>query len=297
MIGIDWGTTRLRAYRLAADGAVLARRDTPRGVLGIEPGGFPDTLRGAIGDWIAEGESQVLICGMAGSQIGWIDTPYLPCPADLEALAEAAVVVPFDGADVRIVPGLSCRDRHGVPEVMRGEETQMLGAALGDDATTICLPGSHTKWASMAGGAVTGFTTHLSGEAFAALSGHTILGRMMDTGAPHHPRGFARGVARARQGGGLLHHLFGVRASSIFNEINEAEAASFLSGLLIGHEVAAALEEGVAPPVILIGADMLTARYGAALDIFGIPHRSAAPDAAAQGLYRIAQRLGMNAAR
>lgn len=297
MIGIDWGTTRLRAYRMAPDGTVLARRDTPRGVLGIEPGGFPDTLRGAIGDWIAEGDSQVLICGMAGSQIGWIDAPYLPCPADLDALAEAAVVAPFDGAAVRIVPGLSWRDRHGVPEVMRGEETQMLGAALGDDATTICLPGSHTKWAAMAGGAVTGFTTHLSGEAFAALSGHTILGRMMDVGAPHHPSGFARGVARARQGGGLLHHLFGLRASSIFNEINEAEAASFLSGLLIGHEVAAALEEGVAPPVILIGADVLTARYGAALDIFGIPHRSATPDAAAQGLYRIAERLGMNAAR
>ncbi len=291
MIGIDWGTTRLRAYRLAPDGAVLARRETPRGVLGIEPGGFPDTVRATVGDWIAEGESLVLICGMAGSRLGWVDTPYLPCPASLDGLAAAAVAVPFDGAVVRIVPGLSCRDRHGVPEVMRGEETQMLGAALGEDATTICLPGSHSKWASMAGGEVTGFTTHLTGEAFAALSGHTILGRMMDAAAPHHPGGFARGVARARQGGGLLHHLFGLRATSLFNEIGEAEAASFLSGLLIGHEVAAALEEGVAPPVILIGAEMLTAHYGTALDAFGVPHRSAAPDAAAQGLYRIAQRL------
>lgn len=291
MIGIDWGTTRLRAYRLAPDGAVLARRETPRGVLGIEPGGFPDTVRATVGDWIAEGESLVLICGMAGSRLGWVDTPYLPCPASLDGLAAAAVAVPFDGAVVRIVPGLSCRDRHGVPEVMRGEETQMLGAALGEDATTICLPGSHSKWASMAGGEVNGFTTHLTGEAFAALSGHTILGRMMDAAAPHHPGGFARGVARARQGGGLLHHLFGLRATSLFNEIGEAEAASFLSGLLIGHEVAAALEEGVAPPVILIGAEMLTAHYGTALDAFGVPHRSAAPDAAAQGLYRIAQRL------
>lgn len=291
MIGIDWGTTRLRAYRLAPDGAVLARRETPRGVLGIEPGGFADTVRATVGDWVAEGETRVLVCGMAGSRLGWVDTPYLPCPASLGDLAGAAVPATFDGADVRILPGLSCRDRHGVPEVMRGEETQMLGAALGDDATTICLPGSHSKWASMAGGKVTGFTTHLSGEAFAALSGHTILGRMMDVAAPHNPGGFARGVARARQGGGLLHHLFGLRATSLFNEIGEAEAASFLSGLLIGHEVAAALEEGVAPPVILIGAEMLIARYGTALDAFGIPHRSATPDAAAHGLHRIAQRL------
>jgi 2-dehydro-3-deoxygalactonokinase len=291
MIGIDWGTSTLRAYRLAPDGTMIARRESPRGILGIEPGGFPHALRLAAGDWIAQGDTQVLICGMAGSRLGWIEAPYLPCPASLDGLAAAAVAVPFEGADVRIVPGLSCRDRHGVPEVMRGEETQLLGAALGTDAATICLPGSHSKWASMAGGAVTGFTTHLSGESFAALSGHTILARMMDPYAPHHAGGFARGVARAKQGGGLLHHLFGLRAAALFDEITEEEAASFLSGLLIGHEVAAALEDGVAPPVILIGAEILTSRYAAALDAFGIPHRVAAPDAAARGLHLIATRL------
>jgi 2-dehydro-3-deoxygalactonokinase len=193
---------------------------------------------------------------------------------------------------VRIVPGLSCRDRHGVPEVMRGEETEMLGAALGPDAATVCLPGSHSKWASLDQGRVTGFTTHLTGEAFAALSAHTILARMMDPGAPHHAGGFARGVARAKQGGGLLHHLFGLRAAALFGELPEAEAPSLLSGLLIGHEVAAALEEGVAPPVVLIGAPMLTERYAVALDAFGVPHRTAAPEAAARGLHL----LGANGA-
>jgi 2-dehydro-3-deoxygalactonokinase len=291
MIGLDWGTTSLRAYRLGADGAVLARRESPRGILGIEPGGFPDALRAAAGDWIAAGETRVLICGMAGSRQGWAEAPYLPCPASLDALAGAALPMRFDGAEVRILPGLTCRDRHGVPEVMRGEETQILGASLGTASATICLPGSHSKWASVAGGAVSGFTTHLTGEAFAALSGHTILARLMDAGAPHHAGGFARGVARAKQGGGLLHHLFGLRAAALFDEIAEAEAASFLSGLLIGHEVAAALEEGVAPPVILIGAPMLTARYGDALDAFGVPHRIADPDAAARGLHLVAARL------
>jgi 2-dehydro-3-deoxygalactonokinase len=290
MIGIDWGTTHLRAYRLAPDGTLLARREWPRGVLSIEPDGFPSALRTSVGDWIAEGEGKVLICGMAGSRQGWVEAPYLPCPASLEGLAEAAVAVPFDGADVRIVPGLCTRDSHGVPDVMRGEETEILGAALGTAPASVCLPGSHSKWASVDGGAVISFTTHLSGEVFAALASHTILVRMMEPRAPHHAGGFAGGVARAKQGGGLLHHLFGLRAASLFDEIGEAEAASFLSGLLIGHEVGAALEAGVAPPVILIGAPMLTALYGTALDGFGVPHRVAARDAAAQGLHLIAAR-------
>lgn len=293
MIGIDWGTSRLRAYRFAADGSIAARRDSPGGILAVAPGGFPDALRAAVGDWIAAGETRVLMSGMVGSRQGWVEAPYLPCPAGLDGLAAAAIRVPFDGAEIRILPGLSCRDRHGVPEVMRGEETQLLGlaAAIGSAEATVCLPGSHSKWARMAGGEVRDFATHFTGEAFAALSGHTILARMMDPAAPHHAGGFARGVARAKQPGGLLHHLFGLRAAALFHEVAEAEAASFLSGLLIGHEVAAALEAGVAPPVILAGSEALTARYAAALDAFGVPHRAAAPDAAARGLALIAERL------
>jgi 2-dehydro-3-deoxygalactonokinase len=293
MIGVDWGTSSLRAYRIGPDGVVRSRRDLPRGILTVESGGFPGVLAQMIGDWIGQGERRVLLSGMVGSRQGWIEAPYLPCPADLSALAAAAIAVPFEGADIRLLPGLSCRDAHGVPEVMRGEETQILGAtaAIGPDEATVCLPGSHSKWARVKDGAVLGFRSHLTGEAFAALAGHTILARMMDPRAPHDPGGFSRGVARAKQGGGLLHHLFGLRAAALFDEITEAEAASCLSGLLIGHEVAAALEDGVAPPVILIGAEALTERYGAALDAFGVPHRIAAPDAAARGLFLIAERL------
>jgi 2-dehydro-3-deoxygalactonokinase len=293
MIGLDWGTSSLRAYRLAPDGAIAARRETPRGILTIEPGGFPDALAAAVGDWIADGETRVVLCGMVGSRHGWVEAPYLACPAGLDGLAAAAVRVPFDGADIRVVPGLSCRDADDTPEVMRGEETQLLGAGAALDAAeaTICLPGSHSKWARVAGGRVLDFATHLTGEAFSALSGHTILSRMLNPGAPHHAGGFARGVARAKQPGGVLHHLFGLRAASLFDEIEEEEASSFLSGLLIGHEVAAALEGGVAPPVILIGAAALTARYAAALDAFGVPHRAADPDAAARGLAMIGARL------
>jgi 2-dehydro-3-deoxygalactonokinase len=291
MIGIDWGISSLRAYRFAPDGIVIGRRDTPRGVLTVPRGDFPDTLRAVVGDWIEDGARNILMCGMVGSRQGWQEVPYLPCPAGLDGLAAAAVAVPFPDAEVRLLPGLSCRDRHGVPEVMRGEETQMLGAAIGDAEATICLPGSHSKWARVQDGRVIDFTTHLTGEAYAALSAHTILSRLMNDRAPHHEGGFARGVARSRQSGGLLRHLFGLRAASLFDEISEDEAASYLSGLLIGHEVAAALEDGVAPPILLIGADRLTARYGTALAAFGIPHHKADPDAAAHGLWRVASRL------
>jgi len=291
MIGIDWGTSSLRAYRFAPDGGIAGRRYTPRGILTVGPDGFPDTLRSFIGDWIRDGETRVLMCGMVGSRQGWMEAPYLPCPAGLNGLAAAAVTVPFDGADVRVLPGLSCRDRHGVPEVMRGEETQMLGAALDTGEATICLPGSHSKWARMRDGCVVDFATHLTGEAFAALSGHTILARTLDAGARYHAGGFARGVARAKQGGGLLRHLFGLRACALFDELQEEEAASYLSGLLIGHEVAAALEDGVAPPVVLIGAEELTPAYAVALDTFGVPHRKTDPDAAAHGLWRVGTHL------
>ena len=291
MIGVDWGTSSMRAYRFAPDGTIACRRYTPRGILTVGPGGFPDTLRDFIGDWIRGGETRVVMCGMVGSRQGWKEAPYLPCPAGLDSVAAAAIAVPFDGADVRLLPGLSCRDGHGVPEVMRGEETQMLGAALGTEEVTVCLPGSHSKWARIRGGNVVEFATHFTGEAFAALSGHTILARTLDAGARYHGGGFARGVARAKQGGGLLRHLFGLRASALFDELQEEEAASYLSGLLIGHEVAAALEDGVAPPVLLIGAEGLTPAYAAALDAFGVPHRQADPDAAAHGLWRVGAHL------
>lgn len=291
MIGIDWGSSSLRAYRFAEDGQLAGRRDTQRGILTVGAGDFPDTLRAVAGDWIDDGERRILMCGMVGSRQGWLEAPYLACPAGLDGLATAAPTVPLPDVDLRIIPGLSCRDSHGVPEVMRGEETQILGAALDDAEATVCLPGSHSKWARIKGGTVTGFATHFTGEAFAALAGHTMLARMMSACAPYHAGGFARGVARAKQRGGLLHHLFGLRAHALFDEMAEEEAASYLSGLLIGHEVASALEDGVAPPVVLIGAERLTKRYAAALDAFGVPHRAADPDAAALGLWRVGQRL------
>jgi 2-dehydro-3-deoxygalactonokinase len=284
MIGIDWGTSSFRAFRLATDGTVLGRRTAARGILHLESGRFADTLREHIGAWLDEGETRVLMAGMIGSRQGWVEAPYLPCPAGAAEIAAALVPVPFDGARVLLVPGLSDTDDSGVPEVMRGEETQIVGT-LSDGIA--CLPGSHSKWARVAGGRITAYRTYLSGETFAALRGGTILGRMMTDG-PTDTAAFDRGVARAAEPGHLLHHLFGVRTLGLMGKLTNAESASYLSGLLIGHEVHAARPKG--EHVHLIGAAPLCSLYARAITACGGEPSIEDEDAAARGLALIGRR-------
>jgi 2-dehydro-3-deoxygalactonokinase len=293
VIGVDWGTTSLRAYRIAPDGAVLARLDRPGGILTVAAGGFAEALTDAIGPWLSAGENRVLLCGMVGSRQGWLEAPYLPCPAGAAELAAATLPLPFPDAEARLVPGLTTLDAQGVPDVMRGEETKLvaLAARLGTAPALACLPGTHAKWARLEGGRVASFTTHMTGEAFAALSQHTILARTSLEG-PEVPEAFAHGVARAGQPGGLLHHLFGARTLHLMGRLAEAETRSYLSGLLIGHEVAAALAESGARQVELVGAAGLAALYAQALGQAGVVVRSHDPDLVAAGLHAFGLSLG-----
>ncbi len=286
MIGIDWGTSTFRAFRLDADGTVLDRRAAARGILAVEDGRFEEELLRQVGDWLADGERQVLMSGMIGSRQGWQEAPYLPCPAGPAEIAAALGTVGCEGADLRLVPGLTCTDAAGTPEVMRGEETQIVGV-LEEMAprALVCLPGSHSKWARIEGGRIVGFATYFTGEAFAALSAHTILARLMRS-APPDPAAFDRGVARAGEPGHLLHHLFGVRTLGLFGRLAETAAASYLSGLLIGHEVRAALP-GDGTAVHVIGSDELSALYARALTACGVVPVVHAEDAAARGLVRL----------
>lgn len=285
MIGIDWGTSSFRAYRFGGDGGVIAQTESARGVTTVTDGDFASVLRSACGDWLRTGEQRVLMSGMIGSQQGWVEAPYLPCPADLHGLAGAVVPVPFAEADVRIVPGLSDRDPFGVPEIMRGEETQLIG--VGADlaaAELVCLPGSHSKWVRMQDSAVAGFSTYFAGEAYAALRAGTILGRTM-TEAPHDAAAFARGVARSGQPGHLLHHLFGVRSLAVMGELSREAGVSYLSGLLIGTEVRAAMAPGAR--VHLIGSATLCALYRDAIGLCDGIAQIEPEGAAARGLARI----------
>lgn len=284
MIGIDWGTTSFRAYRIASDGTVRDRRTAHRGILNVPDGRFGQTLRDEIGLWLAAGETRVLLSGMIGSRQGWLEAPYLPCPAGAAELAAAVIDVPFNHATIKLVPGLSGVDGAGVAEVMRGEETQIIGAMANlGGVDLVCLPGTHAKWVRVEDGRIISFTTHMTGEVYAALREHTILGRMMrDTGADGPA--FDAGVRRSGQPGGLLHHIFGVRSLALAGSLSEADGPAYLSGILIGHELRAGLSEDGAKVVHVIGAADLVTLYARAIALCGGEARCHDGDAAERGL-------------
>lgn len=293
MIGIDWGTSAFRAYRLDDRGVVLDSIDRPAGILSIPPGGFPAALREAVGPWLAEGESRILLCGMVGSRQGWVEAPYLPCPAGPAEIAAAVVPLDFAGAACFLVPGLTARDAGEVPDVMRGEETKLVGllAEFGGAEALVCLPGTHSKWARLGDGRIAGFATQMTGETRAVLLQHSILGRLAEPG-PEDATAFLRGVARAGEAGGLLHHLFGTRALGLMGELPAGGTASYLSGLLIGHELQAVLAEGLpAGPIHLAGSETLARAYALAFTARGLTFTRHADDIVARGLAQIAETI------
>ena len=250
---------------------------------------FAETLREEIGPWLAAGEDRVLLSGMIGSRQGWREAPYVACPAGTAELAAALVDVPFDWGKVKLVPGLSATDEDGVAEVMRGEETQVIGvlAALNGNGIA-CLPGTHSKWVRVQGGRITDFATHMTGEVFAALRGHTILGRMMREGPPDGAA-FDAGVRRSADAGGLLHHIFGVRALALADRLAETDAAAYLSGILLGHEVRSALRGATGVVVHVIGAPELTSLYARVISACGAYAERHDGEAAARGQALIAE--------
>jgi 2-dehydro-3-deoxygalactonokinase len=294
MIGIDWGTTSFRAFRIARDGAIRDRKAGPRGILNVPDGRFAETLREEIGPWLAAGEQHVLLSGMIGSRQGWVEAPYLACPASVADIGAALVDVPFDWAQVKLVPGLSGSDYSGIAEVMRGEETQVLGVpALHASGGIACLPGTHSKWVRVEGGRITCFTTHMTGETYGALRGYTILGRTMREG-PQNGAPFEAGVRRSGEPGGLLHHIFGVRAQTLAGRLPETEAGSYLSGILIGHEIRAAIDGLAGQVVHVIGAPDLTHLYARAISACGGYAERHDGEAAARGLAMIGGHAAWN---
>jgi 2-dehydro-3-deoxygalactonokinase len=288
MIAIDWGTSSFRAYRLDADGAVRDRRAAPRGVLAVAGGAFAEVLEAEIGDWLAQERGATWMSGMIGSRQGWREAPYVPCPADAAAIAAGCIEVGWGGGRrAVIVPGLVCRDAGGVPDVMRGEETQILGAldALAD-LRTVCLPGTHSKFATLRGRRIERFATHMTGEVFGALWRHTILGRLGGAETDVDDAAFDAGVARSADREGLLHHLFGVRGRGLLGELPPASLAPYLSGILIGHEIRAAAPQ---PPVAVIGAAELARLYARAFALCGTEARTIAGEPAPRGLRLIAE--------
>ncbi|HEY6511201.1 MAG TPA: 2-dehydro-3-deoxygalactonokinase [Burkholderiaceae bacterium] len=305
LIALDWGTSNLRASLLDGAGAVLDTRSAAAGVMAVPERRFAEALSSLCGDWLAAFPGCACIAsGMIGSRQGWVEAPYAECPAGLADAAARLTRVTFGERDrhaLHIVPGLRCVGSDEQVDVMRGEETQLWGADL--PAGTCCvLPGTHSKWAWLgAGDCVRAFQTHMTGELYAVLTQHSILGRLMAFGGAFEPAAFDDGVRLGmQQHAHLQHTLFAARTAGLMGQRAPHELPDFLSGMLIGAEIAsargaahAALNSGVT----LLGDGALCDRYARALGLAGLAVQRAASEATTRGQWRVALAAGLIAKR
>jgi 2-dehydro-3-deoxygalactonokinase len=262
-IAVDWGTTNRRGYLIGPGGSLDDEMEDGRGILAVGPHGFDRAvaeLKGRLGD------RPLLMAGMVGSNRGWVEAPYVPCPAGLPELATRLKWVVPDR--IAIVPGVAF-DSGDNADVMRGEEVQLLGAfaeGLVPPDALICHPGTHNKWVRIEDGRIAGFRTIMTGEMFNLLKAHSILADLLKEPADAGPA-FEAGVRRGLEGDTLTAELFAVRARVLLGKARREDAASFTSGLLIGADMKAGLDgEG---EVVVMGRPELTSLFAAALKVAG----------------------------
>jgi 2-dehydro-3-deoxygalactonokinase len=273
----DWGTTNLRAVALDGGGTIVDSCDVPLGLRRMGDRAFADVFDETLGDWRSGGTVPVLLSGMVGSRQGWIEAPYCPCPVTAADLAGCLTAVP-ERENTWIVPGVCLGPDDSKHDVMRGEEVQVFGALdiTGRDSARLCLPGTHSKWVRADAGAIMRFATAMTGEVFAVLTDHSILGAMMTDGAAFSEQAFRDGLDRSGETGGLLHHLFTVRADGLFDALAPDRARDFLSGVLIGHEVRdLSLQFKMEnEETVLVCSGALGRCYETAFEHFGLPSRT-----------------------
>jgi 2-dehydro-3-deoxygalactonokinase len=273
---VDWGTTHLRIWLTDRAGTMLGERISAEGMGKLSPHEFPAVLERQLEALSASPGLPSVICGMAGSRQGWREAAYAETPVALSALPARAIGFQSGARPVRILPGVARREPVR-PDVMRGEETQLIG--LGIDSGAACLPGTHSKWVRIDKGRITDFATVMTGEMFALLSHHSILRHAILANDGTVPvvrpddAEFLAGVAAGLDGHGTLVRLFSIRAGSLLNGRGSAQSAAWLSGLLIGSEIAEAgrLIDAGREGVHIIGSGALSALYRAAVQAAGRP--------------------------
>jgi len=312
LIALDWGTSSLRGFLMDANGAVLEQRGSPHGITALpEPGtaGFEAAFEALCGEWLGRWPALPVVAGgMVGSSQGWREAPYVRCPADVSRLAAEAVEVPTRrGLSILIAPGVLSHPSGGAPDVMRGEEIQIAGALrlhpqLAERGHFL-MPGTHSKWVDVRDGRIAGFETYMTGELFAVLCRHSLLGRLMpaEAAAPEVAEAaFTRGVEAARHSrpGDLAHQIFAARTLGLTGEMPAAALKDFLSGLLIGQEVLSALGHSAQAetPLALIGEEGLCRRYAGVLQRFGAVPALQLGNTAPAGLFHFAIAAGRVAA-
>lgn len=299
LIALDWGTTSLRAYLLDRQGGILESKSAPLGILKIADGNFNNAFEQVCGSWLDQyGILNTLASGMVGARQGWVEARYVPCPAGFDELSRQLTTFrTARGVSFSIVPGLVFEDSDGAPDVMRGEETQIFGALTepSHGNQLFVLPGTHSKWAKVRDGRVAEFATFMTGEVFALLSDHSILGRPM-TSREFDRDAFARGCRhslRPSRGAALLHDLFSARTLNLMGKLEATAIHSYLSGLMIGAEIGEArrrLEQETGIEITIVGDESLATLYRQALTIHGYQCTIADADVTPRGLWCIAKR-------
>lgn len=274
LLGIDWGTSNRRAYLVERGGRCVAQHADGQGLLALG-GKFADALAQLRAAMNLDSSLPVVMSGMVGSKSGWQEVPYLDIATPLDELPRHLVPV-RDQANTFIVPGYCTRTPS--IDVMRGEETQLLGAVrLGRRDGWMVLPGTHSKWVFLRDGRVEQLSTYMTGELFAMLGGQGTLSSMLKDGADD-ANAFAAGLEQARLREPITHSLFGVRARVVTGAMPEPQARSFVSGLLIGAEFVAAAARGQHHPIHLIAAPALARRYADAAGYYGLQAQVLDPD-------------------
>ena len=294
LIAIDWGTSNLRASLLGDGGAVIETRAGGSGVMVVPDGRFADALKALCGDWIEKHACPAIASGMVGSRQGWREAAYVECPATLQQVAAQLTRIELTPrVALHIVPGLRCTGADGQHDVMRGEETQLWGAALPVGSCCV-LPGTHSKWVWCGeGGEISRFETFMTGELYGLLTQHGILGRGMQFGHAR-PTAFEEGVTLGlAEHASATHAIFAARTAGLMNRIEPEGLPDFLSGILIGIEIGGAVRHSAPQRVTLLGDDTLCRRYETALALAGIDTARAAGDATTRGQWRVAVHAGL----
>lgn len=302
LIALDWGTSSLRAQLLDAQGEAIETRSEPWGIMHTPDGDFAQAFRTLVGDWRERWPHlPALACGMIGSRNGWREVPYIDAPATLAQIGAGLLRFDTGCGDLHLVPGVM--QRGALPNVLRGEETQVFGALQMCpeliERGLLVLPGTHSKWVDVRAGRLDAFATYMTGELFAVLRDHSILGRpARDEGAGSSAQAFQLGLGNARDAGaeGIAARLFTARSLYLAEDLPAAHTLDYLSGLLIGEEVrsvVASLGDESCPPLVLIGEQTLCDRYRQGLEFFGISEVRHLEHATRTGLWRIAQAAGL----
>lgn len=310
LLALDWGTSSLRAF-LMLNANIIDTRQSDHGIQHLPAAGvsgFEQAFAAIAGDWVQRWPTLAVVAsGMVGSAQGWREAPYVRCPADIRVLAQHHVRVASGlGTEIVIAPGVLFDQPGQLPDVMRGEEIQIAGALSENPswATRCCmvLPGTHSKWVEVQEGRLVRFSTYMTGELFAVLCQHSILGRLLpqDTSARREPdrEAFELGLAEAQHGraGDLTHQMFATRTLGLTGRLPPAALADYLSGLLIGSELMsgqAGVREREPTPLVMIGEPALCKRYADALCYLGQPVAAVLGNTAAAGLWNFAVATGV----